>query len=76
MLHHPHAVYRPLDLTLTISAGCVVSVCVRACVEVYMWFGWSDGFPALQTLFPLSLGKSFQNLNRVFEPVGYVDDFV
>lgn len=58
---HPHAVYRPLNLTLTISAGCVmgvcVHICVRACIEVYMWFGGSDGFTTLRTLFPLSVEK-------------------
>lgn len=32
-LHHPRAVYRPLDLTLTMFAGRVMSVCV--CVFVH-----------------------------------------
>lgn len=55
--HHPHAVYRPLDLTLTISAGCVLSVCVHVWKCTCGLVG-SEGFPALWTLFPLSAGKN------------------
>lgn len=38
-LHHPHAVYQPLNLTLTISSVCVYIMCVF--VLKWAWRPWT-----------------------------------
>ena len=55
--------------------------CVRACVEVYMWFGglWK-AFPLCGPCFHFLLGKKKKKnpprpRKELFEPVGYVGDF-